>query len=162
MPMEISHQVEQYNTDLRLAYLLSKKLGGKIHLEYHYGNRVIFELISYREELPEKHSNTFHKLKGQRVLLIDEKDARLNMLTMLDMFGMRYSIANTYSELTILHQTKKYVKSFTTFLLNILLSLFNIIINYSISDIHKGDTKSINNFIGNQNQFILKKQNQKI
>lgn len=110
-PMELLTNSKQQGLSLRISYLLAKALNGSLQLvnsQPGFGSCFEFTLIACEEEPPEKHSRTLKNLKDKQVLLIDETNNRVEMCKVFEKYHMKYTIASTFEEVSILHKEKKF------------------------------------------------------
>lgn len=110
-PMELLTNSKQQGLSLRISYLLAKVLNGNLQLissQPGIGSCFEFTLVACEEEPPEKRSLTLKNLKNKQVLLIDELNSRVEMCKVFEKYHMKYTIASTFEEVSILHKGKKF------------------------------------------------------
>lgn len=110
-PMELLTNSKQQGLSLRISYLLAKALNGTLQLvnsQPGVGSCFEFTLIACEEEPPEKHSRTLKNLKDKQILLIDELNNRVEMCKVFEKYHIKYTIASTFEEVSILHKDKKF------------------------------------------------------
>jgi CheY-like chemotaxis protein len=110
-PIELLTNSKQKGLSLRISYLLAKALNGSLQLvssQPGIGSCFEFTLIACDEEPPERYSFTLKNLNGKQILLVDEQNNRVEMCKVFEKYNMKYNIASSYDEVSILHKDKKF------------------------------------------------------
>lgn len=108
-PMEIITNSKQQGISLRISYLLAKALNGDLKLieaKPHKGSSFELSIITCEEEPPVVFSQTLKTLKNKNILVYSEIDT--DMIKVFERYSMKYTIANSEKEVTILHADKKF------------------------------------------------------
>ncbi len=110
-PMELLTNAKQQGLSLRISYLLAKALNGNLQLissQAGVGSCFEFTLIACEEEPPSQLSNTLRNLRDKHILLIDDLNNKVDMCKVFEKYHMKYVLASTYEELSILHKDKHF------------------------------------------------------
>lgn len=109
--LEITNDGKKPNLNMRLSYLLSRRLGGDLrllHSELGKGSCFNFELSVDSEEIQDFNTITLKNLKNKTLLLIDNSTDRDILVNTLNNYELVYDIASSFEEILLLYNNKKY------------------------------------------------------
>ena len=134
-PLDTSYD-KQTGFSLRMSYMLANLLGGRLTLLNSIldkGSVFEFNLIACEEQHPIIISEHFKKFKDKSILLLDVTNDHLGLCKFFDYYKIKYVIATSYKEITVLHTDKTFdlviIKSINQLelFINLLKPLFNTV-----------------------------------